>query len=133
MRVVLDANVVVAAFASHGLCEAVFEFCLDSQQLLISEEMLGEIYRSLREKIRLPESTAGGIVGLLQHNCEVLTTLPAVTETCRDPDDLHVIGLAVGGKADCLVTGDNDLLVLKKIGRCRVLTPRQFADLIHTP
>ncbi len=133
MRVVLDANVVVAAFASHGLCEAVFELCLDSHQLLISEELLGEIYRNLREKIGLPEATAGQIAGLLRDNCEVLTPFPAVTDACRDPDDLHVIGLAAGGNADCLVTGDKDLLVLKKTGRCRILTPRQFADRINKP
>jgi len=117
VKVVLDANVVVAAFASHGLCEAVFELCLDSHQLLISEELLGEIYRNLREKIGLPEATADQIAGLLRDNCEVLTPLSAVTVACRDPGDLHVIGLAAAGNADYLITGDNDLLVLNKIGR----------------
>lgn len=131
MKLVLDANVVVAAFASLGLCEAVFELCLDSHQLLVSEELLGEIYRNLREKIGLPESTAGQIDGLLRDTCEVLTPLPAVTDACRAPDDLHVIGLAAAGNADFLITGDNDLLILKNIGRCRILTPRQFADFIH--
>lgn len=133
MKVVLDANVVVAAFASHGLCEAVFELCLDSHRILISEELLGEIYRNLREKIGLPEATADQIAGLLRDNCEVLTPQPVAADTCRDPGDLHVIGLAQAGNADYLVTGDNDLLVLKEVNRCRILTPRRFADLIHKP
>jgi hypothetical protein len=36
---VLDANVVVAAFAVRGLCEPVFELCLDSHEILLSEPL----------------------------------------------------------------------------------------------
>lgn len=37
MKIILDANVVVAAFASRGLCEAVFKLCIDSHDLILSE------------------------------------------------------------------------------------------------
>jgi uncharacterized protein len=61
-----------------------------------------------------------------------LLELSAVaTDACRDADDLHVLGLATTGKADYLVTGDDDLLVLKRFGRCRIVTPRQFWSFMH--
>ncbi len=40
MRIVLDANVVVAAFAARGLCESLFELCLGSHEIVLSERLL---------------------------------------------------------------------------------------------
>ena len=43
MKIVLDANVVVAAFASRGLCESIVELCLHSHEIVLCEELIGEI------------------------------------------------------------------------------------------
>lgn len=50
---------------------------------------------------------------------------PSVPE-CRDPSDAPFLQLAVAGRAVALVTGDRDLLVLIRVGRCPVLTPDAF-------
>ena len=131
MKVLLDANVVVAAFAAHGLCEAIFEVCLDAHDLIISEELIVEIDKNLRKKIKLPSSTVSSIIGLLRENSLPYAPDPVETGACRDPKDLHILGLAEAAGASCIVTGDKDLLVLKKFKRCRIVTPRQFSDLIH--
>jgi predicted nucleic acid-binding protein len=47
VKVVLDTNVLVAAFASHGLCEEVFEVCLTSHQIFVSKHILAELRRAL--------------------------------------------------------------------------------------
>ena len=52
-------------------------------------------------------------------------------DACRAPGDAHVLGLAAAGQAECLVTGDDDLLVLKRFRQCRILNPREFSILIH--
>jgi predicted nucleic acid-binding protein len=52
-------------------------------------------------------------------------------DVCLDADDLHILGLAKTGRADYLVTGDEDLLILKRFGRCRIVTPRQFWSRMH--
>jgi len=46
----------------------------------------------------------------------LLEPAPIATDACRDADDLHVLGLAKTGRADYLVTGDDDLLILKRFG-----------------
>jgi predicted nucleic acid-binding protein len=43
VRVVLDANVVIAAAASRGLCESVFELCLERHELVCCDSLLQEI------------------------------------------------------------------------------------------
>jgi predicted nucleic acid-binding protein len=49
----------------------------------------------------------------------------------RDPDDDHVLAAAVVGEADCIVTGDKDLLVLDPYEGIRIVTPREFLDVLE--
>ena len=131
MRIVLDANVVVAAFAARGLCESLFELCLGSHEILFSEPLLDEIRRNLTKKVKLQRQTAAGIERLLRENGSLLEPDAVAANACRDADDLHILGLAKTGNADYLVTGDDDLLVLNHFGRCRIVTPRQFWSLMR--
>ena len=49
---------------------------------------------------------------------------------CRDPDDVVILGTLVAAGADCLVTGDKDLLVLKRFENRAIITPRQCFELV---
>jgi putative PIN family toxin of toxin-antitoxin system len=131
MKIVLDSNVVVAAFAARGLCESLLEFCLGNHEILLSEPLLDEIRRNLVKKVKLERQTVAGIERLLRENGSLLEPATIAADTCRDTDDLHILGLAKIGKADYLVTGDDDLLVLNRFGRCRIVTPRQFWSFVR--
>jgi putative PIN family toxin of toxin-antitoxin system len=59
--------------------------------------------------------------------------LDALPIRCRDPKDDHVLACALGGDADYLVTGDDDLLSLDghpALGRLRIITPRSFLAIL---
>ena len=131
MKVILDANIVVAAFASRGLCESIFELCLDSHEVILSEHLLGEISKSLIKNIKLPKEVVDEIIELLRENATILSPNPLPPDTCRDPDDVNVLGLATSAAADCIVTVDKDLLVVKKFRAVPILTPRDFSGIIH--
>ena len=45
---------------------------------------------------------------------------------CRDSDDDNILAAAVGGSCDCIITGDEDLLVLKAYEGIDILSPRDF-------
>jgi uncharacterized protein len=53
---------------------------------------------------------------------------PLRVPVCRDPDDDVVLATAVAADAEAIITGDEDLLVLKTYTRVRILTPRQFLE-----
>ena len=133
MRIVLDANVVVAAFAARGLCESLFEFCLASHEMLWSEPLLDEVRRNLAKKVKLPRQTVAGIERLLRETGSLLAPAEVAADACRDADDLHVLGLVKTGTADYLVTGDDDLLAIEHFEECRIVTPRQFWSLMQRP
>ena len=131
MKIVLDANVVVAAFTSRGLCESILELCFHSHEIVLSRELLEEILRNLRQKIKLPGGIVEDISRLLREHASIISPIPLATDLCGDPDDVKISGLAVAAHADCIVTGDKDLLVLKRFQGIPILTPRSFSNMLH--
>lgn len=124
MRVVLDANVLLAGFGTHGLCEALVSVCLESHHLVLSPHILQEIRRYLTSKFKMPIKQADEILLFLKEQAEIVTPTNISTSACRDPNDLAVLGTAVAGLADILVTGDKDLLTLEYFQGIPIVKPR---------
>ena len=134
MRVFLDTNVLVAAFATRGLCADVFRLVLAEYELLVSAALIKEITRALIKKIRVPDQMVREIVAFLRAAGSTVEGAPELpTIVVRDPDDLVILGEALSGGADVLVTGDKDLLVLGGVGTLRILDPRGFWEIVRRP
>lgn len=128
MRVVLDSNVLIAAFATRGLCESLLEVCFSDHELFVSEHLLSEVQRNLTMKIKLPTGIIQDIISLLRDRGALIIPDLVNEDACRDADDLPILGLAQAASADCIVTGDKDLLVLGRFGKIPIYSPRAFAD-----
>lgn len=61
-----------------------------------------------------------------------LINVKSKIDICRDEKDNFLLNLSVDGKADYLVTGDNDLLILKEIKKTKILTYRELIEQIRT-
>jgi putative PIN family toxin of toxin-antitoxin system len=128
LRVVLDTNVIVAAFAARGLCAEVFEVCITGHTLVASEYILAEVDKNLLKKIKLPHSAVREVIEYLRDTAEIVEPDAVSPASCRDKHDLPVIGTATKGNASVIVTGDADLLSLKSCLGIDILTPREFWD-----
>ena len=132
MKIVLDANVIVAAFASRGLCESIFEVCLSEHELILCEDLLDEIERNLQRKVKLPATMVNTIKEFLQEHATMLDPVLLPRDACRDTDDIKILGLALASNADYIVTGDRDLLILEHCQEIPILSPRSFSDILHS-
>jgi len=132
VKIVLDANIIIAAFAARGLCESIMEVCLSEHEIVLSDDLIDEILRNLQLKIKLPTNIADNIGELLREHANISIPVPLAADVCRDPDDIKILGLAVASNADYIVTGDNDLLVLKSFQGIPILNPRSFSDVLHS-
>jgi len=132
MKIVLDSNVIIAAFAARGLCESIMEVCLSDHEIALSDDLFDEILRNLRRRIKLPTNVVDNIGELLREHSNTSIPLPLASDVCRDPDDIKNLGLAVASNADYIVTGDKDLLVLKSFQGIPILNPRSFSDILHS-
>ena len=133
MRVFLDTNVLVAAFATRGLCADVLRVVLAEHDLITGEVVLGELRDVLAKRLKLPPSTVADIMALLR--AQVVIPKPANPSSLpvRDPDDRWILASAVAGGADVLVTGDQDLLAIAGQAPLTILNPRGLWDRVRSP
>lgn len=132
-RAVLDTNVFISALlSSAGKPFACLSWVLDHATFLASRELLLELETRLRrpkfEKYADENRRRAFVadLALVAVQVEISGTLRA----CRDPDDDKLLEIAVTGKADCIVTGDQDLLVLDPFHGVRILTPAAFLEAV---
>jgi putative PIN family toxin of toxin-antitoxin system len=126
MMVLLDTNVIFSAFAARGLAQAVFELCLEKHTIIISEQILSELSAHLHKKLIMPDQKVRLIIDYLRESCFLGEEAPVRKSACRDKNDLHVLALAEKTRPDCIITGDEDLLVLKNHRSVPIVSPREF-------
>lgn len=131
MRVFLDTNVLVSAFATRGLCADVFRHVLAEHELITGEVNIVELRRVLRDRVQVPAPSIAGIEQLLRD--QVIIPKPAEPHPLpiRDADDRWVLASAVVGKADVLVTGDSDLLEMASRAPLPIVDPRGFWTMVR--
>jgi putative PIN family toxin of toxin-antitoxin system len=118
MRAVLDTNILVSGLLWHGPPHVLFEHVRNGTFTLISSPpLLAEFSDVIRRpKLRAILSAAGitqdHLLEELRRLAELFDPLPLPTPICRDPDDDAVLALAVAARADCIVSGDADLLAI---------------------
>ena len=126
MRLVLDANVLIAAFVARGVCAELLEHCVREHEPVTSEAILEEVRRNLVSKIKVTVPQADQTVKLLRTRLRVVEPVVLEAQACRDADDDVVLGTAIAGQCDAIVTGDKDLLDLESYRGIPIVTPRAF-------
>lgn len=124
MKILFDTNVLFAAFITHGVCAGLYEESLQHAQIVVSEDILTELAEKLIVKAKLSPSEASEVVLSVRANAEVVKATPILHAICRDPDDGLILAAAFEAKVDLLVTGDQDLLILKEYQNIPILNPR---------
>ena len=126
MRVVLDTNVLVAAFIARGVCSEVFERVIGDNELILSAHILNEFEGVMVGKLGFDKTRVDRAVALLRRIGQIVNPDPLPKPVCRDHEDDAVLALARSSGAACLVTGDDDLLVLEALEGIPIITPRAF-------
>ena len=128
MRIVLDTNVLIAAFITTGVCTALLEHCVRSHELVTSEFILDEFRDKLISKFDYTVTEVQEALELLRLAMQVV--LPATLENpvSRDPDDDMVLSTAILASAACIISGDRDLLILGNYRGVDIIAPAQFAE-----
>jgi len=126
MKVVLDSNVIVAAFAARGICSALFEYCVENHEVVLCAEILHEVEGALVRKVGVPRAVARDIVGYLRGEAELVSAVQIEPRVCRDKSDLPILGAAVAGGCAYLITGDGDLVSIGRHEDVHIVSPRLF-------
>ena len=127
-KVVIDTNLWISFLISNDYEKLDFLFSSGKIRLLFSERLFTEFIRTAsREKFRkyFSENDLNALSEKMQKIAKIIRTSSVQTQ-CRDVKDNFLLELAIDGTADYLVTGDNDLLVLKTIGKTKIVRMNEF-------
>lgn len=135
-RVVIDTNLVLSAlvFAQGRLSPLRLAWQSAQCQPLLSSVTAAELIRVLAyPKFKLTTADQQELLADYLPYCTTvrMPVQPPATPDCRDKFDLPFLQLAVVGKADYLVTGDQDLLALAGQFSCPILTADQFMKTLN--
>ena len=130
-RFVFDTNAIISAvLLKRSVSRQAFDKAIDQGELLVSAETIDELNRVLGRPDfvkYVTEDERLAFLAVLLREAKLVEVTEAVRE-CRDPRDDKFLELAVSGKAVCIVTGDQDLLVLHPFRGIWIVTPRGFLD-----
>lgn len=131
LRFVFDTNVVISVLLlKQSIARQAFDKAIQQGTLLISQATIEELNEVLRrkgfEKYVTEEERMEFIGAFVREGTWVEIT--EQVETCCDPKDNKFLELVLSGKAACIVSGDEDLLVLYPFRGIAIMTPRQFLE-----
>jgi putative PIN family toxin of toxin-antitoxin system len=137
MRAVVDTNVLVRALIKpHGTVGPVLLRLRHGEYTLLYagsllEELVDVLNRPrIREKYQLTDLDIQTVVSLILLRGEAVVPEERIT-ACRDPKD-KFLEVAVAGKADVIVSGDQDLLVLHPFAGIPIVPPAAFLQMLDT-
>lgn len=132
MKVVIDTNIWVS-YLLGSLLQRIDEKILSREiKIVVSDEMLKELselvsrpkFKSLFTTKRMKELFA------LLDSYGVVVLPSQKVSSCRDKKDNFLLEAALEGKADYLVTGDKDILVLNPFHSTKILPPKDFEKIL---
>ena len=131
MRAVFDTNVLIAAFLTEGLCSGLLiRARKQAFDLVLCDDIIREFEGILIKKFKLTSTDISEISAIVSEAAsEILHKLSPIPNICRDPNDDMIIACAIDATADYIVTGDEDLLILKHYKDIVIINPRNFEAL----
>lgn len=132
MKVFLDTNVLIAAFATRGLCADVLRTVLAEHELILGEVVLKEFRNVLSKRFKLPPERIRAAEAVFEGTPVIPKPSKPSELGIRDRADRWVLANAEAGGADILVTGDEDLPSVASEASIRIASPRAFWELLRS-
>lgn len=128
-RFVFDTNVLISAFLfSQSKPRQALDQATVIGVIVLSSSVLSELeevlYRPKFDRYLTRERRQEFLEDLTE-NAQFIDVTEQINE-CRDPKDNKYLELALSGQAECIVTGDDDLLVLNPWRGIEILTVQEF-------
>ena len=134
LTAILDTNLWISFLIGKQLSEL---------KLLISEGVIIPVYSQelLQEFLQVTQRQkfkkyfkSQAIIELIVFLNEIgkIVEITSMVSICRDPKDNYLLALAKDGNVDFLITGDKDLLILKRFEKTIILSYNEFLMTVNS-
>ena len=125
--IVIYSNVWISALIFGGNPEKILKLFIDNKvEVVMSEEIITELRRIIINKFPLFVNSLNLLEASLRKDTVFVQLGSMTIDASRDVDDNRIIETAYIGKAQYIISGDKDLLVLKKYEDIKILNPGDF-------
>ena len=125
--IVIDSNVWISALIFGGNPGKILKLFVDNKvEVVMSEEIITELRRIIINKFPLFVNSLNLLEASLRKDTVFVQLGSMTIDASRDVDDNRIIETAYIGKAQYIISGDKDLLVLKKYEDIKILNPGDF-------
>ena len=125
--IVIDSNVWISALIFGGNPEKILKLFIDNKvEVVMCEEIITELRRIIINKFPLFVNSLNLLEASLRKDTVFVQLGSMTIDASRDVDDNRIIETAYIGKAQYIISGDKDLLVLKKYEDIKILNPGDF-------
>ena len=130
---VLDSNIFISAFLFNGNQRRIINHAIEGDfRINSSHEIVSEIDSVLkRPKFKLTLNQISLFLNEINSLSEICYPSAKIINSCRDSDDHIILECAVESKSDYIVTGDNDLLILKKYKAITIINSDAFLSILE--
>jgi len=127
MKILFDTNVLIASIITHGSCFEVFEHCLRNYEIITSDFIIKELEEKLKNKFHYTQIEINEIKLLLFERIKNIgLSEKKIIKEIKDKDDYNILSTAIKGKCNCIITGDKELVNLKKYKNIDIILPKNF-------
>ena len=132
MVLVIDTNVLLSAsMFSNSIPGRVVKAVFSSNnQVIATEKTIAEVVSKFSNKKFSKYFSSTYVHEFIRKYKKQIITVEMIShiEDCRDPKDNMFLELAIDGKADCIISGDPDLLALHPFRGIPILSPHDFME-----
>ncbi|GHU75151.1 hypothetical protein FACS189461_0860 [Spirochaetia bacterium] len=133
MKVVIDINIFVSSFFWKGNPRKVVNRSRDGlDELYITQEILEQISKVInRPKFNANKDGVMFFIKSIEEIAKFILVTEKIQNGSRDVDDNVILECGITGNVDYIITGDDDLLVLKEFNGIKIVAPKEYLEIIE--
>ena len=128
---VIDTNTLISAFLSkYSNTRKAIDRAIETGKILASLETYNE-FREVLLRQKFDKYISAERKLLILNELKELIVFKEISESinvCRDPKDNKFLELAIAAKTSCIITGDDDLLILHPFREIPILNASDFLN-----
>jgi putative PIN family toxin of toxin-antitoxin system len=132
MKIVIDSNVFISSFFWSGNPQKIFDRVINGlDELFITDEIIEEITSVMgSRKFNTNRSEIEDYIKIIEKYSKKTVSKNVPESISRDKDDDKILQCGFNGNVDFIITGDKDLLVLKEYKAIKIITPKNYLEIV---
>ena len=122
----------MTAFANRWLCADVLRTVLSEHELILNDVIIVEFERALTHELKLPKEQVTAAKAVFDAAEIIEKPAKPSKVPIRDRTDRWVLAVAIAGRAEVLVTGDDSLLSMASETSLLILSPKAFWEMLRS-